>query len=435
MTSSSPVFRRLGMAIKGHTHHINTIAFSPDGRYLASGADDTCLFLYHTDTFREMQQYRATSEIRVLAWHPVRPGVISCGLKNGVVMTIMVKKTELLYENTVNGPIHCMTFDTEGKHIAVGFANRVLIARMTPSSWTSERYVTSPVIDQDFQDITRSVDFQNKDNIIITTYLRAGIVGETALSPSSRLLAASVLRSGFQWFELSNLRRITTTTIPEENFEVMLPVLFIDTSTIVVGSSVGNVSIFKAGQKDAVQVLKHDSMVQALAYHRTGRRHFIVTGTSEAYDNCVLTVWTAYDNDSDFTNILRRPLTLGIIGAGVIAAALVGTYGRTIGTSLASGRKMLAKFGGESATPVVPDGPIGASATPVVPDASIGASATPVVQDGSLTHVHTHTHIVTKTVKVTEDQGPSAVPVGQDAVSTSHTRDADIAMKKFDALE
>ncbi|KAJ7479313.1 hypothetical protein B0H11DRAFT_2233747 [Mycena galericulata] len=361
-------------------------------------------------------------------------------------------KTELLYENTVDGPIHCMTFDTEGKHIAIGFANRVLIARMTPSSWTSQRYVTSPVTDQDFQDITRSVNFQNKDNIIITTYLRAGIVaynlenlsiswrvniagfcGESALSSSSRLLAASVLSSGFQWFDLSDLRRIATTTIPEETFEVMLPVLFIDTTTIVVGSSVGNVSILKSGQKDAVQVLKHDSMVQALAYHRTGRRHFIVTGTSEAYDNCVLTVWTAYDNDADVTNILRRPLTLGIIG--VIAAALVGTYGRTIGTSLASGRKMLAKFGGESATPVV-----GESGTPVVPDGSlthgrtIGASATPVVQDGSLTHVHTHTHIVTKTVKVTDDQGPSAVPVGQDAVSTSHTRDADIA-KKFDALE
>ncbi|KAJ7036106.1 WD40-repeat-containing domain protein [Mycena alexandri] len=128
MTTTHP-FQQI-KSLAGHTDSINAINFSPDGKYLATGGDDARLLIFDTTTWAVKKKYRTVSPIRAIAWHKEHLGVISFGTRNGVVKTLILKN-DMDFEHTVNGVIHCMTFDTKGKLLAVGFNNEVLIARQT----------------------------------------------------------------------------------------------------------------------------------------------------------------------------------------------------------------------------------------------------------------------------------------------------------------
>lgn len=95
LSTSTPVFRQHGEAIKGHTDSINCIKFSPDGKHLASGAEDTLILIFDAKTFQLTKRYRALSEVRTLTWHPTRSGILLFGLKSGVINTILLKGSRL----------------------------------------------------------------------------------------------------------------------------------------------------------------------------------------------------------------------------------------------------------------------------------------------------------------------------------------------------
>ena len=69
----------------GHTDTVNTIAFSPDGKHLASGGDDRHVIVWNTASGTLL--YRATfdSEVDTLIWHPTHPDTIIIGCANGSV--------------------------------------------------------------------------------------------------------------------------------------------------------------------------------------------------------------------------------------------------------------------------------------------------------------------------------------------------------------
>lgn len=143
-TSTSMPFKQV-KTLEGHIDSINAIEFSPDGNHLASGGDDARLLIFETGSWKLIKKYGTVSPIRAIAWHQGHPGVISFGLKNGVIHTIQTKvmasqctercpqpisqQNDLVFEHIVHGGVQCMAFDAKGRFLAVGFSNEVLITR------------------------------------------------------------------------------------------------------------------------------------------------------------------------------------------------------------------------------------------------------------------------------------------------------------------
>ncbi|KAJ7429073.1 WD40-repeat-containing domain protein [Mycena galericulata] len=336
MTAPTPVFHQ-HKVLQNHTDSINAIAFSLDGEYMASGGDDKCVVIFTTRSWKVLKTYGMDTAIRAIAWHPTIPArYLSLGTEDGVVTTVELK-TDKSSELYVDGSLHCLAIEKEGKFIAVGSSNKVVVARKSsPSTWSPPSLVSEEV-----HDIALSVHFRNKQ-LVIVTYLRAGIIafnisspssvteqwrvnpkvnglcGGSALSPNSHFLATSVLFGGIQWHDLSTRQLTFHTEQPLEiDNDITLPVAFIGNRTIVVGSQVGRVCVFSHGKAEATQILEHpsDEIVQALGYHHNDRRrvHFLATGISGAYDDCSITIWAAYDKRR-----FKVALALAIVLAGMI---------------------------------------------------------------------------------------------------------------------
>ena len=89
-STTFPVFQQK-KTIKAHSDNVNALAFSEDGKFLASGADDGCISIFDTNDWHVVRKYRTVSAVRAIAWHPGSSQVITAGSKNGIINTIQIK--------------------------------------------------------------------------------------------------------------------------------------------------------------------------------------------------------------------------------------------------------------------------------------------------------------------------------------------------------
>lgn len=68
-----------------HSSTINTLSFSSDGKYLASGADDHTLIIWKLADGRFILRLRFLSPVHVALWHPIYSETILVGCRDGVV--------------------------------------------------------------------------------------------------------------------------------------------------------------------------------------------------------------------------------------------------------------------------------------------------------------------------------------------------------------
>jgi WD40 repeat protein len=59
------------MSYDGHTNEVNTVAWSPDGRYIASGSSDQTVQVWDARTGSLLVTYKGHSDVVTsLAWSP-----------------------------------------------------------------------------------------------------------------------------------------------------------------------------------------------------------------------------------------------------------------------------------------------------------------------------------------------------------------------------
>jgi WD40 repeat protein len=74
--------------ISGHCDTVNSLSFSPDGLYLASGGDDGLVLIVDAITGEEVKRFMDTSIVTAVVWHPTFPKTVISGHCSGDIHTI-----------------------------------------------------------------------------------------------------------------------------------------------------------------------------------------------------------------------------------------------------------------------------------------------------------------------------------------------------------
>lgn len=67
----------------GHCDVVNTLAFSPDGLYLATGSDDTSVIIWNAAQGTYHYRVQCDSGVDSLLWHPVEEETVIVGCESG----------------------------------------------------------------------------------------------------------------------------------------------------------------------------------------------------------------------------------------------------------------------------------------------------------------------------------------------------------------
>jgi WD40 repeat protein len=112
----------------GHTAAVNSVALSPDGRWLASGSGDQTVRLWSLETRRELPALRAehVDAVRCVAFSPDSRQLASASY-DGTVMVRDVQTGRLLFrlEGHV-GQVNSVCYSRDGSRIASGSSDRTI---------------------------------------------------------------------------------------------------------------------------------------------------------------------------------------------------------------------------------------------------------------------------------------------------------------------
>jgi WD40 repeat protein len=116
--------------LKGHTQIIRRVAFSPDGRYLASTSDDKTLLLWDLSTGKSVRQYPIGSTCRGLVFSRDGKSLIAAGDfadPRGYVFEVETGR-ELRRLSTGEKPIwYSLSLAPDGKTLAVGHRQGAIV--------------------------------------------------------------------------------------------------------------------------------------------------------------------------------------------------------------------------------------------------------------------------------------------------------------------
>lgn len=89
---------------EGHSDTINAVAFSPDGKHLASGGDDRVAIVWDTSGGTLLYRAKFDSQVDCLLWHPVYPDTLIVGCANGSIHQLydfsLVSNRKIMVPNT-----------------------------------------------------------------------------------------------------------------------------------------------------------------------------------------------------------------------------------------------------------------------------------------------------------------------------------------------
>lgn len=125
--------RRFGSKRLSHDDHVSCVAYSPDGKWLASGGYDATVRIWNAETHEEVQRIAVATEpkeaieqppphwVRDLVWSPKGDVIYACSDGDGIQgWQASDGKRVQHFPQEQQTPIHCLTISADGNLLAAG---------------------------------------------------------------------------------------------------------------------------------------------------------------------------------------------------------------------------------------------------------------------------------------------------------------------------
>ncbi|HEU0002536.1 MAG TPA: serine/threonine-protein kinase [Ktedonobacteraceae bacterium] len=105
---------------EGHASEVNTLAWSPDGRYIASAGNDNSVLVWETSTRNVITCFQAhTDSVQMVAWSPDGKHIASASIDHTVrIWDAHSRQVKFVYRNSVS-IVHDLSWSPDGRHIAL----------------------------------------------------------------------------------------------------------------------------------------------------------------------------------------------------------------------------------------------------------------------------------------------------------------------------
>ncbi|KAI6008457.1 WD40-repeat-containing domain protein [Pisolithus marmoratus] len=311
-----------------HGDSVNTVSFSPCGKYLASGSSDhsICIWSMHSGSF--LFRVVFDSAINILHWHPAREETLICGCDDGSVLFMSHFRPDGFEKKVIRlgikAPVFCMDIDVSSNLWAIGVGNQVNItAADNQDEYTAATRLPAPpkveakYTDNDLRVRPRALHFLSGGRKLIASYLNHGIVvwnivdktvawhvkppsisqiASSAICHDMNVLVVSTLQDGLCLYKLGGKKAIWIWDHePGRGVQCPLSVAFLHGGRAVVsGATTGNICVWNTDSKDLYQVLPHGSdIMQAVATYQQGAWNYIAVRSALKGQGTYIKIWKA----------------------------------------------------------------------------------------------------------------------------------------------
>ena len=106
---------------------MNSLSFSNDGTYLASGGDDHMVIIWNTLKGQLLYRLIFENAVDCVFWHPVHPETIIVGLVSGFLLQLNYQKHDI--HIGVRSTVYCLDYDVTTGCLAIGMGEEVHVTR------------------------------------------------------------------------------------------------------------------------------------------------------------------------------------------------------------------------------------------------------------------------------------------------------------------